>query len=400
MGKLTENKILNIPNAISLIRIFIIIPLAGYFYIKGDKTLATLMGIIFIFADVLDGYIARKFKQITNFGIYLDVIGDTLFITVVAFTFLYLDYLTWPLIALITAHRFTRLFLTLFIGMYAHSFYLPLYIKFFTAFIPLTYALSIPFLYGFLDMKEVHDLTFLIIGGSYVVLVAGVIFAIKNLKKGKLRMMEVEKLKVSEYVNKNLQKNIKEESTLANITTIVRTIAVIAGLILLKDNPIFLATLIVLAIILDAADGYLARKYRGSRLGAFVDILGDRLVETMILFTYAHWGLVSFIFPIAFLTRGISTDFIRMLNAIYPQDKYSHPLKLGHADNRMMRAVSAISKILAFTTILFFPKLGFWMMVVALTVNLYRSIPAIFNQRSAFLLKTFFKSIKKKVINL
>jgi phosphatidylglycerophosphate synthase len=198
-------------------------------------------------------------------------------------------------------------------------------------------------------------------------------------------------------VKDQVKLEVKEESTIANWITIGRTIAVIVGLFFLKDHPVYLAILIVVAIALDGADGYAARKYRSSKRGALIDIFGDRIVEITILFAYAYWGLISYVFPVIFLVRGMTTDFIRVLNTMYPSEKYKHPLALGGAINRFMRGFYAILKASAFVTILLAPEVGFWLMVFAVVINLYRGIPAIFNHRAKTLLKTFFKRMTTPV---
>lgn len=74
--------------------------------------------------------------------------------------------------------------------------------------------------------------------------------------------------------------------------------------------------LVILAIGLDAADGYLARRRKlETPLGAQLDILGDRLVENLFFTFYATAGSVSLWVPILFFTRGLATDFLRSLAA-------------------------------------------------------------------------------------
>ena len=203
--------------------------------------------------------------------------------------------------------------------------------------------------------------------------------------------VKIDKEKVKEQV----KEQVKEESTFANFITIGRTILVAVSLYFLKDYPVPLTIIITLAIILDAADGFVARKYRSSKLGALVDILGDRVVELMILFVYAHWGLIPYFIPVIFLVRGVMTDFIRLLNHRYKDVGAAHPLELGKADNRPMRVISGLSKLFAFTVILVWQDIGLMLMYFALAVNLYRGIPAIFNSRSYALLKTFLNNITK-----
>lgn len=201
MGKITENKILNIPNIISIFRLVFIVPLIGYFYLKEKNIAATALGFSFILTDILDGFLARKLKQVTNLGIYLDATVDNILAATVAFSFLYLGYFTWPLIALAAAHRFTRLFLSLFIGMYGHSYYFPNYIKL-TITLPAFYVLVIPFLADFMKAETLHFVTFYVIGISWIILTTMIVFAISRFKKGKLKMTQVERLKVKQLLKK------------------------------------------------------------------------------------------------------------------------------------------------------------------------------------------------------
>jgi len=80
---LLENYAMNIPNSLTILRI-ILIPVFTVFLLLripyGDY-LAALIFIIAALTDSLDGYLARKWKQITKLGIILDPIADKLLIT-------------------------------------------------------------------------------------------------------------------------------------------------------------------------------------------------------------------------------------------------------------------------------------------------------------------------------
>lgn len=74
-------KIFTIPNIISLFRL-ILIPFFVFFYFK-DNVENHLFGAIFIvvlsgFSDVVDGFIARNFNMVSDFGKILDPIADKL----------------------------------------------------------------------------------------------------------------------------------------------------------------------------------------------------------------------------------------------------------------------------------------------------------------------------------
>lgn len=72
----------NIPNILSFIRIIIIIPFVLYF-LNDDYLLAAIILVISGVSDMLDGIIARQFKQITKLGKILDPVADKLTLTAV-----------------------------------------------------------------------------------------------------------------------------------------------------------------------------------------------------------------------------------------------------------------------------------------------------------------------------
>lgn len=73
-----ENRIITIPNILSLFRIFLI-PVFVYFYLhKQDYILAGLIIILSGITDLVDGFIARRFNMITKVGKVLDPIADKL----------------------------------------------------------------------------------------------------------------------------------------------------------------------------------------------------------------------------------------------------------------------------------------------------------------------------------
>jgi cardiolipin synthase len=67
----------NIPNILTLLR-FALIPFFCYFMITGHVVTAVIIYLAASFTDFLDGYIARKFGQITAFGKFMDPFADKL----------------------------------------------------------------------------------------------------------------------------------------------------------------------------------------------------------------------------------------------------------------------------------------------------------------------------------
>lgn len=112
----------NIPNILTTIRIIILIPILVLFYfsLSDQKTiyqidffnLATLkinlyfliIGILFVvasFSDFLDGYLARKYQLISNYGKVFDPIADKLLINAVLIYFAYLGVVNFYLVILL-----------------------------------------------------------------------------------------------------------------------------------------------------------------------------------------------------------------------------------------------------------------------------------------------------------
>ena len=72
---MTNEKIYNIPNALSFYRI-LVFPLLFYFLLSGNELLFAVFLCFNLFTDFLDGYIARKFNMVTILGAKLDSLGD------------------------------------------------------------------------------------------------------------------------------------------------------------------------------------------------------------------------------------------------------------------------------------------------------------------------------------
>ena len=105
---------------------------------------------------------------------------------------------------------------------------------------------------------------------------------------------------------------------MANFVTLSRIfLAFIAlGLLYFNSPAAYIAAFILTGIVIwfDGLDGYLARKLNeASRIGALLDILGDRIVECAYWVIFACLGWVWAIVPLIVLTRGFITDGIRSL---------------------------------------------------------------------------------------
>ena len=81
-----RDNIINIPNAITTLRMLLVIPIV-YFLINDLYIIATALFIIAAISDVLDGFLAKRLNQITKFGTILDPIADKILINYTIFIF-------------------------------------------------------------------------------------------------------------------------------------------------------------------------------------------------------------------------------------------------------------------------------------------------------------------------
>ena len=105
---------------------------------------------------------------------------------------------------------------------------------------------------------------------------------------------------------------------MANFVTLSRIIlAFIAlGLLYINTPCAYITAFILTGIVIwfDGLDGYLARKLNeASKIGALLDILGDRIVECSYWVVFACLGWIWVGVPLIVLSRGFITDGIRSL---------------------------------------------------------------------------------------
>jgi phosphatidylglycerophosphate synthase len=104
-----------------------------------------------------------------------------------------------------------------------------------------------------------------------------------------------------------------------NQITALRVLAAFAAVLLFGRGAganLAAVGLTVAAIVLDAVDGWIARrKNLATPLGAQLDILGDRVVENLYFTYFAVCGLIPVWVPVLFFVRGTATDFVRSIAA-------------------------------------------------------------------------------------
>ena len=76
---------MNIPNALTLLRILLIPIFVVVFYLpfRWNHQLACLVFSLAAITDILDGYLARKLNQTSSLGAFLDPVADKLMVAVV-----------------------------------------------------------------------------------------------------------------------------------------------------------------------------------------------------------------------------------------------------------------------------------------------------------------------------
>ena len=77
MEHIRRDKIVNIPNALTLVRIALL-PVVVWRFQIGDSVGALLVYLLAMLTDAVDGIIARRFHQVTALGKLLDPVADKL----------------------------------------------------------------------------------------------------------------------------------------------------------------------------------------------------------------------------------------------------------------------------------------------------------------------------------
>lgn len=99
-----SNKIITIPNVISLIRI-ILVPIIYYLAIRQYLAYALSLYAVGVLTDFFDGYLARKYKQESSIGRKLDAFADSIYIIATALGLYYLGYITLIIAVIILSQR-------------------------------------------------------------------------------------------------------------------------------------------------------------------------------------------------------------------------------------------------------------------------------------------------------
>ena len=93
-----SNRILTVPNLLSLARL-LILPWLYVEVASGQLLRGLVIGFVFAATDYVDGYVARRFDQVTRLGQLLDPLSDRLFIGTVLVALVVSGLLPWWIVA-------------------------------------------------------------------------------------------------------------------------------------------------------------------------------------------------------------------------------------------------------------------------------------------------------------
>jgi CDP-diacylglycerol---glycerol-3-phosphate 3-phosphatidyltransferase len=105
---------------------------------------------------------------------------------------------------------------------------------------------------------------------------------------------------------------------MANLVSLLRTLLSLltVSLLFYPSTGMYVACFIstVVVIAMDALDGYLARKLNeSSKMGAVIDILGDRIVEQVYWVAFVALGWMPLWVALTVIVRGIVVDGVRSI---------------------------------------------------------------------------------------
>lgn len=172
------NKVITIPNILSLFRV-LLIPLIIWMYCYANNYLCTLIVIVVSgLTDVIDGFIARRFNMISNVGKIFDPLADKLTqITIINCLITTYKYMIIPLLVLIVKDLFVAILsfivvkktgivtgakwygklctVILFLMSIVHMiwFNIPLFVSWVIVIISSVMIITSGLLYGFMDIK-------------------------------------------------------------------------------------------------------------------------------------------------------------------------------------------------------------------------------------------------------
>ena len=136
----------------------------------------------------------------------------------------------------------------------------------------------------------------------------------------------------------------------ANTITYGRVLLTILAISILGRHHIIdivLIPIIATIFVLDALDGYIARKQnKTSKFGEVLDTVADRIIENAFYIYFAWTGRIPLWMPIVVMARGFITDALQHYCG-YPKSGWTYAI----SRSRISRALSGLTKTIAFTAL-------------------------------------------------
>ena len=106
MTEKKKQKIWNVPNVLTMVRMALI-PVFWYFMMNDQRYTALAVFVAASLTDIADGYIARKYNLITDFGKLMDPLADKLMVISMMLSLAIKGIAPWPALAIIVAKEAT-----------------------------------------------------------------------------------------------------------------------------------------------------------------------------------------------------------------------------------------------------------------------------------------------------
>ncbi|WP_268817148.1 CDP-alcohol phosphatidyltransferase family protein [Rathayibacter sp. VKM Ac-2754] len=97
-----EDRIWTVPNILSMVRLALV-PVFLVLVVQGEDALALVTLVVSSLTDYLDGWIARRFDQMTRLGRILDPAADRLYIFATVIGLAFRELVPWWLVAVLVA---------------------------------------------------------------------------------------------------------------------------------------------------------------------------------------------------------------------------------------------------------------------------------------------------------
>ncbi len=114
-GQPRKEDLINIPNVLCYIRI-LLVPVFVYLFIKQLYWQSALVVVLASATDVVDGWIARHFNMITDWGKFIDPLADKL----MQLAMLIMSVMKNPLVAILIALFLVKEIVMLIVGIYIY----------------------------------------------------------------------------------------------------------------------------------------------------------------------------------------------------------------------------------------------------------------------------------------